>query len=61
MLLEPPIDDLVKKIGNPYSLAVMVGKRARHLQTVLSEEELIKIPEVTRAIDEINEGKIIQG
>lgn len=61
MLLEPPIDELVKKIGNPYVLAVMAGKRARHLQTVLSEEELIKIPEVTRAIDEINEGKIVQG
>ncbi len=61
MMLEPPIDDLVKKVGNPYVLAVMAGKRARFLQTVLSEEERVKESETSRAIDEINEGKIIQG
>ena len=43
MMIEPPIDELVKKVGNPYALAVMAGKRARHLQTILSEEELIEI------------------
>ena len=30
MLLEPSIDVLVKTVGNPYKLAVLVGKRAKH-------------------------------
>ena len=61
MMLEPPIDDLVKKVGNPYALAVMAGKRARQLQSTLTEEERIETPEVTRAINEIDSGKIIEG
>lgn len=59
MLLEPPIDELVEKMGNPYKLAVIVGKRAKFLNETLTEEEKEAIPEVTRAVDEVNEGTIV--
>jgi len=59
MLLEPPIDELVKKMGNPYRLAVVVGKRAKFLSETLSEEEKEKIPEVTRAVQEVDNGTIV--
>ena len=32
MLFEPPIDDLVKKVGNKYALTVLMAGRARELQ-----------------------------
>ena len=38
MLLEPPIDALVKKVGNPYKLAVIVSKRAKKLQQTLTRK-----------------------
>ncbi len=59
MLLEPPIDELVNKMGNPYKLAVVVGKRAKFLNETLSDEEKEAIPEVTRAVDEVNDGTIV--
>jgi len=59
MLLEPPIDELVEKVGNPYKLAVVVGKRAKFLNETLTEEEKEAIPEVTRAVDEVNNGLIV--
>lgn len=59
MLLEPPIDDLVNKVGNPYKLAVVVGKRAKYLNETLSEEEKEAVPEVTRAVDEVDGGIIV--
>ena len=59
MLLEPPIDELVNKIGNPYRLAVVVGKRAKFLSETLSEQEKEAIPEVTRAVDEVDNGIIV--
>jgi DNA-directed RNA polymerase omega subunit len=59
MLLEPPIDELVSKVGNPYRLAVVVGKRAKFLNETLTEEEKEQRPEVTRAVDEVNDGTII--
>lgn len=59
MLLEPPIDELVEKMGNPYKLAVVVGKRAKFLNETLSDEEKEAIPEVTRAVDEVNDGTIV--
>ena len=31
MLFEPPIDDLVEKAGNRYSVAVIVGAQAKEL------------------------------
>ena len=59
MLLEPPIDELVEKMGNPYKLAVVVGKRAKFLNETLSDEEKEAIPEVTRAFDEVDDGTIV--
>lgn len=59
MLLEPPIDELVNKVGNPYKLAVVVGKRAKYLNEILTEEDKEAIPEVTRAVDEVYEGTIV--
>ena len=59
MLLEPPIDQLIAKVGNPYKLAVMVSKRAKTLQQTLTETESEEIPEVTRAVNEVYNGKII--
>ena len=59
MLLEPPIDELVNKMGNPYKLAVVVSKRAKFLNETLSEEEKEAIPEVTRAVNDINDGTIV--
>lgn len=59
MLLEPPIDELVEKVGNPYKLAVVVGKRAKYLNETLTEEEKEAIPEVTRAVDEVENETIV--
>ena len=59
MLLEPPIDKLIKQVGNPYKLAVLAGKRAKFLQRTLSEEELNESPEVSRAVQEIYDGKVV--
>ena len=59
MLLEPPIDKLIKKVGNPYKLAVLAGKRAKFLQRTLSNEELQEVTEVTRAVNEIYNGTVI--
>ena len=59
MLLEPPIDELVEKMGNPYKLAVIVGKRAKFLSETLSEEEKVIKPEVTRAVEEVENSTIV--
>ena len=59
MLLEPPIDELVEKMGNPYKLAVIVGKRAKFLNETLTEEQKEEKPEVTRAVEEVDNGTIV--
>lgn len=59
MLLEPPIDELVEKMGNPFKLAVIVGKRAKYLSETLTEEQKEECPEVTRAVDEVENGTIV--
>lgn len=59
MLLEPPIDTLVKKVGNPYKLAVIVSKRAKLLSQNLTEKEKEDVPEVTRAVNEVFLGEIV--
>lgn len=61
MLLEPPIDALIKKVGNPYKLAVIVGKRARYLSRVMTEEEKNACPEVTTAVNEVYSGRVVEG
>ena len=59
MLLEPPINELVEKMGNPYKLAVIVGKRAKFLNETLTEEQKEEKPEVTRAVEEVDNGTIV--
>ncbi|MBP5651625.1 MAG: DNA-directed RNA polymerase subunit omega [Clostridia bacterium] len=61
MLLNPPIEELVEKVGSPYELAVLVGKRAKELDKELTEEQKEECPSVTRAVYEVYEGKIIEG
>lgn len=61
MLLEPPIDELVEKAeGNPYKLAVLVGKRAKQLDKDLTDEEKEKKEVVTRAVNEFYDGEIVE-
>lgn len=61
MLLHPPIDELVKEAdGNPYKLAVLVGKRAKSLDKDLPETEKEKETVVTRAVNEYYTGKIVE-
>ena len=59
MLLEPPIDELVGKMGNPFKLAVIVGKRAKFLSETLTEEQKEEKPQVTRAVEEVDNGTIV--
>lgn len=59
MLLEPPIDILVKKVGNPYKLAVLVSKRAKYLQKTEPEEVRENKKETTQAVEEVYSGRII--
>ena len=59
MLLEPPIDELVGKMGNPFKLAVIVGKRAKFWSETLTEEQKEEKPEVTRAVEEVDNGTIV--
>ena len=61
MMIEPPIDELVKKTnGNVYILANLASKRAKEIETVRrvdidsSDEKAISI-----ACEEIFEGKVI--
>jgi len=61
MLLEPPIDELVKEAdGNPYKLAVLVGKHAKQLDKDLTDEDKEKEQVVTRAVKEYYTGKIVE-
>ncbi len=38
MLIDPPIDKLIEKIGCKYALVCLVTKRARDLQQKISED-----------------------
>lgn len=60
MLLEPPIDKLVEKVGCKYALTCLVTKRAREIQQKLGEEgmkDYDKNP-VSEAAQEVYEEKI---
>jgi len=60
MLIEPPIDSLIKKVGNQYNLAVIVGKRAKFLQRRPEGEfQPLPSPQVTVAINEVYEEKVV--
>ena len=59
MLIEPPIDQLVEKIGCRYALVCVAAKRARELcDTRGAELEEKKLKPVSVAAMEIYQGKI---
>lgn len=60
MMIDPPLDELIKKADNRYTLVVEVSKRARQL--VSGEPPLTENPEgkpVSQAIREVYEGRIV--
>jgi DNA-directed RNA polymerase subunit omega len=60
MMIDPPLDELIKKADNRYTLVVEVSKRARQL--VAGEPPLTENPEskpVSQAIREVYEGRIV--
>ena len=55
MMIEPPIDEMVKKLdGNKYKLCCVMAKRAKYLaQTISSELETSDKKEISIAAEEI--------
>lgn len=59
MMVKPSVTDLLKKVDNRYTLAVMTAKRAR--QIAAGDAPMTKVKEeskVTLAVNEIAEGKV---
>ena len=60
MMLYPSIEKLAEKVGNPYILATVVGKRAKELEKTIpeiidnSQDKAISI-----AAKELDSGKIV--
>lgn len=60
MLLEPPIEELVDKVGNKYKLSNLVARRANEIQKRNIQENVEKPEnEITEAAKEVFDGKII--
>ncbi len=61
MMIEPPIDELVKKIGgNKYKLCCVMAKRAKELEKrIPAEIEKSDKKAISLAADEIYNGEII--
>ncbi len=59
MMIDPPIDKLIDKIGCKYALVCVTSKRARFLLDKRGEMlETSKINPVTYAAKELYEGKV---
>jgi len=60
MLFEPPIDELVKKLGCRYAVAVVVGARAKDLEnkipTLLNGSANLAID---HAAKEVEQGEVV--
>lgn len=59
MMVKPSVTELLKKVDNRYTLAVMSAKRAR--QIAAGDPAMTKVKEespVTLAVNEISEGKV---
>lgn len=59
MIVKPSVTELLKKVDNRYTLAVMSSKRAR--QIAAGDAPMTKVKEespVTLAVNEIAEGKV---
>ena len=60
MMIEPPIDKLIKKTPCRYALASALGKRAKELLALESDElEKSDLKAISYAAKEIYDGKII--
>ncbi|MBS7404306.1 MAG: DNA-directed RNA polymerase subunit omega [Eubacteriales bacterium] len=61
MMIEPPIDELVKRTGgNKYKLSVIMAKRAKELEKrIPAEIEKSDKKAISLAADEIYRGKIV--
>ncbi|MCI6542220.1 MAG: DNA-directed RNA polymerase subunit omega [Firmicutes bacterium] len=61
MMIEPPIDEMVKKMGgNKYKLSIVMAKRAKELEKrIPAEIEKSDKKAISLAADEIYEGKIV--
>lgn len=59
MMIDPPIDKLIEKIGCKYALVCVTSKRARFLLDKRGEMlETSRINPVTYAAKELYEGKV---
>ncbi|MDR1092593.1 MAG: DNA-directed RNA polymerase subunit omega [Clostridiales bacterium] len=60
MLIQPPIDKLIDKVGSKYALVCLVTKRARQLYDKrLNLIEDTDVKAVTYASEEIYNGKVL--
>lgn len=61
MMIEPPIDELAKRMGgNKYILCIVMAKRAKELEKrIPAELEKSDKKAISIAADEIYEGKIV--
>jgi len=61
MMIEPPIDELIKKVGNnKYKLANVLAKRAKELEARIPEEiEASDKKAISIAADEIYNGEVV--
>ena len=60
MMIEPPIDELIKKTPCRYALASALGKRAKELLALESDElEKSNLKAISYAAKEIYDGKIL--
>ena len=60
MLLEPPVEELIEKVGNKYKLSNLVAKRANEIQKKnLIENIENQDNEITIAAKEVYEDKIV--
>ena len=59
MLVDPPIDKLVEKVGNKYALVGVLSKRARTLMEKRHDYlEQENVNAVSLAAKEVSEGKV---
>jgi len=63
VMMEPPIDELIKKVGNKFLLTCLISKRAKELNNIYcAEEPQEKDPKVISiAAQEVYDGKIVAG
>ncbi len=59
MMIQPPIDKLIDKVGCKYALVVTTAKRARHL--IEKKADMMNdanVNPVSKAAEEIYDGKV---